>query len=265
MSSTVLAAGDGFEAPTINEFYPKPIVDFTLFGVDFEITRITVISWIAIAAIIVVFLAAVRKPQLVPGRMQWMGESAYGFIREGVAREVIGPEGLRFAPYLATLFLFIIANNIMGIIPLAQISPNSKIAVPAIMAVATWVLFNYIGIKQKGAGPYFKEILFLPGIPKPMYLLVTPIEFLSTLVFRPFTLAVRLFANMFAGHMLLAVFAIGTTYLLTVGNFSVIFSPASFAMALIMTFFELLVEVLQAYIFTILTATYLAGALVEEH
>ena len=98
-----------------------------------------------------------------------------------------------------------------------------------------------------------------------MYVLVTPIEIASTLIFRPLTLAIRLFANMFAGHLLLAIFALGTVYLLQVGNFSVIFAPVSFGMAILMTFFELLVEVLQAYVFTVLTATYLAGALEEAH
>jgi F-type H+-transporting ATPase subunit a len=98
-----------------------------------------------------------------------------------------------------------------------------------------------------------------------MYVLVTPIEVFSTLIVRPFTLAVRLFANMFAGHLLLLVFTLGGIYLLTVGNFSAIFAPVSLAMSVVMTFFELLVEVLQAYVFTILTATYIAGALEEEH
>jgi F-type H+-transporting ATPase subunit a len=95
--------------------------------------------------------------------------------------------------------------------------------------------------------------------------LITPIEIASTLIFRPFTLAVRLFANMFAGHMLLVIFALGTVYLLTVGNISVIFAPVSFVMAIVLTFFEFLVIVLQAYVFTVLTSTYISGALAEEH
>lgn len=265
MTGSILAAGPGFEAPSVDAFYPEPLVEFHLLGVDFAITRITLISWIAILAIIGLFVAAVRKPTLVPGRMQWLGESGYGFIRDGVAREVIGPEGLKFAPYLATLFMFIIANNVMGIVPLAQIAPTSKIAIPGILAGISWILFNWIGIKKHGFGPYFKGMLFPPGVPKPLYILITPIEFFSTLIVRPFTLAVRLFANMFAGHLLLLVFALGTTYLLTVGNFSVIFSPVSFAVALMMTLFEFVVEALQAYVFTILTAVYLAGAVEEEH
>jgi F-type H+-transporting ATPase subunit a len=255
----------GFCSPTVLEFFPKPLADFTLFGVEFEITRITILSWIATAAILAFFVASVRRPQMVPSKLQWMGEAAYSFVRDGIAREVIGKEGLRFAPYLAALFFFILANNLLGIVPFAQIAPTAKIALPALLAAITYLLFNWVGIRSQGIGPYVKGILFPPGVPKPMYVLVTPIEVASTLVFRPLTLAVRLFANMFAGHLLLVVFALGAVYLLQVGNFSIVFAPVSFVMAIIMTFFELLVQVLQAYVFTVLTATYLAGALEEAH
>jgi F-type H+-transporting ATPase subunit a len=270
MSGVVLASecppdDPGFCSPSILEFFPKPLARFEIVGVEFTITRITVISWLMTAAVLLFLVAAVRRPRLVPTRVQWMGESAYSFVRDGIAREVLGRDGVRFAPYLAALFLFILANNLPGIIPLMQLAPTSKIALPAVLAGITYLLFNWIGIRQHGFGPYFKSILFIPGIPKPMYLLVTPIEAASTLLFRPFTLAVRLFANMFAGHMLLVIFALGTTYLLTVGNFSVIFAPVSLVMAVVMTFFEFLVIVLQAYVFTVLTSTYFAGALAEEH
>lgn len=270
MSTSVLASecpadDPGFCPPSVLEFFPEPLVEFELVGIEFAITRITILSWIATAAIIAVFVGAVRKPQLVPGRLQWFGEAAYGFVRDGVARDVIGREGLRFAPYLATLFFFIVANNLMGIIPFAQIAPTSKMALPALLAGITYILFNWVGIRQQGFANYFRNIVVIPGVPKPMLLLVSPIEAASTLIFRPFTLAVRLFANMFAGHLLLAVFALGAVYLLTVGNFSIIFSPVSFVMAIIMTFFELLVAILQAYVFTILTAAYLSGALEEAH
>jgi len=255
----------GFCAPGVDEFYPKPIIEFSVAGIDFQFTRIMLLCWLITAVILAVMVAAVRRPQLVPSKVQWMGESAYSFVRDGIAREVIGVEGLRFAPYLATLFLFILGNNLLGIVPFAQIAPTSKIAIPAFLAIISWVMFNYVGIRQHGFVKYFKDILFMPGVPKPMYILVTPIEVFSTLIVRPFTLAVRLFANMFAGHLLLLVFTLGAAYLLTVGNVSAVFAPVSFGMAIIMTFFELLVEALQAYVFTILTATYLAGALAEEH
>ena len=265
LGSVLAANGEGFEAPTVEEFYPEPLVEFDLFGIAFEITRITLILWVATAAMIALMVAAVRKPSIVPGKLQFLGESGYSLIRDGMARDVIGPKGLPFAPFLASLFFFILANNAMSIVPLAQISPMSKFAFPLVLAIITWVIYNWVGIREQGAGRYFKDAAVPPGVPIGALILVTPIELLQVFIIRPFTLAVRLFANMFAGHMLLAVFSLGTVYLLTVGNFSVIFSPFAFLMALAMTFFELLVIVLQAYVFTVLTATYLNGAVEPAH
>jgi F-type H+-transporting ATPase subunit a len=265
LGSVLAANGEGFEAPTVEEFYPKALLDFSVLGVDFEITRITLIMWIATAAMIALMVAAVRKPSIIPGKMQFIGESGYSLIRDGMARDVIGPKGLPFAPFLSALFFFILANNAMSIIPLAQISPMSKFAFPLVLAVIVWVIYNWVGIREQGAGRYFKDAAVPPGVPVGALILVTPIELLQVFIIRPFTLAVRLFANMFAGHMLLAVFSLGTVYLLNVGNFSIVFAPFSFLMALAMTFFELLVIVLQAYVFTVLTATYLNGAVEPAH
>ena len=259
------AAGDGFQAPGLGEFYPEPIAEFSLLGVDFAITRITLGLWFATLAMLVFMVMTVRKPQIVPGKLQFVGESGYSLVRDGIARDVVGPRGIPFAPFLASLFFFILANNFMSIFPFAQISPNSRFAIPLVLAVIVWVLYNYIGIREQGAGRYFKDAAIPPGVPKAALILVTPIELLQVFIIRPFTLAVRLFANMFAGHMLLVVFSLGAVYLLNVGNFSVVFAPLSFLMALVMTFFELLVILLQAYVFVILTATYLNGAVEPAH
>jgi F-type H+-transporting ATPase subunit a len=265
----VLAAaegsGDGFQAPGLGEFYPEVIASFSLLGIDFEITRITIILWVATLAMIAFLVAAVRNPQIVPGKLQFVGESGYSLVRDGIARDVVGPKGLPFAPFLASLFFFILANNLMAIIPFAQISPMSKFAFPLVLAAICWVMYIWIGIREQGAGKYFKDILFLPGVPKPMYILVTPIEILQNFVVRPFTLAVRLFANMFAGHMLLVVFSLGAVYLFSRDNFSIVFGPISALMAIVMTFFELLVIFLQAYVFTVLMGTYLNGSIEAEH
>jgi len=265
----VLAAaeggGEGFQAPGLGEFYPQPLVTFSLLGVEFEITRITVWLWIATIAMLVFMAAAVRRPQIVPGKLQFIGESGYSLVRDGIARDVVGPRGLPFAPFLASLFFFILANNLLSIIPFAQISPMSKFAFPLVLALICWVLYIYIGIREQGVGKYFKDILFLPGVPAFMYILVTPIEVLQNFIVRPFTLAVRLFANMFAGHMLLVVFSLGAVYLLSRDNFSIVFGPVSALMAIVMTFFELLVIFLQAYVFTVLMGTYLNGSIEAEH
>jgi F-type H+-transporting ATPase subunit a len=268
-ASVVLAAecpadDPGFCPPSVLEFFPKPLATFDLLGIHFAITRIHVIFWLASALMVFFFIAASRNPSLIPKRVQWFGEAAYSFIRDGVGREVIGRDGLRYVPFLASLFFFIAVNNVMGIIPFAQIPPMGKFSFPVVLAIIVYVLFNWIGIRQHGLGPYLKANLFPPGVPKPLYVLITPIEFASTFVFRPFTLAVRLFANMLAGHLLLAIFALGTVYLATVGNFSAIFTPVSFLLATVMTFFELLVQLLQAYVFVVLSATYISGAM-EEH
>ncbi len=257
--------GDGFQAPGLGEFYPEPLAEFSLLGVDFTITRITLGLFVATTAMLVFMVLAARRPQIVPGKLQFIGESGYSLVRDGIARDVVGPKGLPFAPFLAALFFFILANNLMAIIPFAQISPMSRFAFPLVLAGICWVLYIYIGIREQGAGRYFKDILFLPGVPKPMYVLVTPIEILQNFIVRPFTLAVRLFANMFAGHMLLVVFALGAVYLFSRDNISIVFGPVSALMAIVMTFFELLVIFLQAYVFTVLMGTYLNGSIEAEH
>jgi F-type H+-transporting ATPase subunit a len=262
---SVLAAGPGFQAPGIEAFYPPVLWSFSIAGIHFEITRITLILWIATLLISGLLVMTVRRPEIVPGRMQFIGESGYSLVRDGIARDVVGPKGLPFAPFLASLFFFILANNFMSIVPFAQISPMAKFALPLILALICWVMYIWIGIREQGVGRYFKDILFLPGVPTFMYVLVTPIEILQNFIVRPFTLAVRLFANMFAGHMLLLVFSLGATYLFTVGGLSYVFGAVSFLMAIVMTFFELLVIVLQAYVFTVLMGTYLNGSIEAEH
>jgi F-type H+-transporting ATPase subunit a len=261
--------GDGFrdKHPIGPESFAfKSLWDFTIFGLTFHVTRLVTMLVFGIVVVGAFFLLSSRKASVVPGRLQFAGESIYAFIRNGVAGEVIGPEaGLKFAPYFTVLFSFILMMNLFEILPFAQTPVTGRIAFPAILAIISWVLFNYVGIKHHGAGPYFKNMLFPPGVPKPLYVLLTPIEFFSTIIARPFTLAVRLLMNMFAGHLLVLVFTTGTLYLASQDNFSKIFTPVSFLMAIVMTFFELLVIGIQAYVFTVLTAVYVSGALAEEH
>lgn len=256
----------GYCAPSTNNFLYKPLAQFQIAGLHFHIDKLTVLLYIGIALVVGVFIWATRNPQVVPTKKQWLAEEAYGFVRNGVAGEVIGPENAaRFGPYLASVFFFVLILNLFEIIPVAQVPVTGKIAIPAFLALASWVLFNYLGIKQHGFRKYFTTMLFPPGVPKLIYILLTPIEFFSTLVVRPFTLAVRLFANMFAGHLLLLVFTTGAIYLFNVGGVSYIFGTVSGLMTILITFFELLVDLLQAYIFVILTAIYVQGALAEEH
>jgi F-type H+-transporting ATPase subunit a len=233
-------------------------------GANPWLTKVTILVWVAAAALIVFFLVSYRNPQLVPTKRQWLAESVYGFVRNNIAKDMIGHEGVRFAPYLTTLFCFILLTNLFGIIPGIQMSPNSHIAFPTILAVISYVLFNYVGIRQHGFAKYMKASLIPPA---PWYILplLVPIEFASTFLFRPFTLAVRLFANMFAGHMILLVFTLGGFVML---NSSALLAPVSlvsWVMAIALTFLEALVVILQAYVFTVLTASYVQGALAEQH
>jgi F-type H+-transporting ATPase subunit a len=267
LTAAILAAAyPGFEPPSIGEFYPEPIWQFSIAGVDFAITRITLIGWFAILVMFAFLIAASRKPKVVPGKLQFAGESIYGFVRNGIARDVIGPGGVKFAPYLASFFVFILFNNIMGIIPLAQIAPTSKFAIPLILALMAYVTYLGLGIKRQGFVTYFKNLVFIPGVPWPLHFMLIPIEIFQKLISRPFTLAVRLFANMFAGHLLLVVFSLGGIYMLSQPFLTLkLLSPLSFALALGMTFFEILVQVLQAYVFTLLVSTFIEESMSGGH
>jgi F-type H+-transporting ATPase subunit a len=246
--------------PGVGDFFPPAIA-----GPEFWFTKFTLFVWISVALIIVFFLFAYRKPKLVPTKSQWLAETTYSFVRDSVAKDLIGAEGLRFAPYLTSLFLFVLVNNLWGIIPGVQLSTNSHIAFPAFLAIISYVLFNYLGIRRHGFWKYVK-VQLLPPAPWPLYILLVPIEFFSTFIMRPVTLALRLFANMFAGHIILLVFTLGGFALLASDNF--LFKPVSvvsWAMSIVMTLFELLVAVLQAYVFILLTSVYVQGALAEDH
>ena len=246
--------------------FPPSVEDFFLPGWHYPwVTKFTALVWIAVAVLIVFFLVTYRNPKIVPGKWQWISESIYGFVR-GTATDTIGPEGARFAPYLACLFSFLLLTNLMSIIPLIQISPNSHIAFPLIFAVLSWLLYNYVGVRKFGARKYLKTQLFPPNVPWVMYFLITPLEFLQVFILRPFTLALRLFANMFAGHVILLVFSLGGFVLL--GANSVALRPVSivsWALAIALTFLEALIAVLQAYVFILLTSSYIQGSLADEH
>ena len=172
---------------------------------------------------------------------------------------------MRFVPYLFTLFTFILTNNLFGIIPLLQFPTMSRVSFPYVLAGTVYIVFHYVGIRKQGAWKYFKEIMFMPGVPKAAYILITPLELLTFLLVRPLTLSLRLFANMFAGHLLLLVFILGGEHLLQGVIGLKLISPFAFFIGIVLTFFEFMVQCLQAYIFTLLAALYIAGALADEH
>ncbi|MGA1421745.1 MAG: F0F1 ATP synthase subunit A, partial [Ilumatobacteraceae bacterium] len=180
--------------------------------------------------------------------------------------QTMGRDGLGWTPFLLTLFLFVYLCNVPGIIPFIQMPATARMAIPMFLAVLVWVIFNVQGIKHQGVFGYFKSVLFPPGVPKALYILVTPIEFISTLIVRPFSLAVRLFANMLAGHLLLVIFALLSEAMFQARDKILIpIGVLPFFMLVFLTGFEVLVAFLQAYIFTILAAVYIAGAVHPEH
>ena len=270
MSDWLLAAeGNGFTPPGPSIFEPPPFFSIAGFDVDKPI----VVVLLATAIVALFFWVAARAAErsasrgLVPGKMQFAGEQAYGFVRNGIGLETIGKDGLRFVPFLATLFFFIAVNNLFGIIPPFQLPGTSKIAIPLFLAVIVWAIYNYLGIKRAGFFGYFKAMMFPPGIPLPVYFLLAPIELLSNFLVRPVTLCLRLTLNMFAGHLVLVLFVLGGEYLLLEygGIVGILAGSVSIFASIVVTFFEAFIQLLQAYVFTLLAALYIGGALVDEH
>ncbi|THV42891.1 F0F1 ATP synthase subunit A [Glycomyces buryatensis] len=267
-SANVLAAEESHFPPGIHSFdFRDWFTGLSETALAHMFTTITLGVWLTIAILIVFFLWAYRKPQIVPTKKQWLAESAYGFIRNTVSIDLMGKkDGVRFAPYLATLFLFILVMNFWAIVPGIQISPMAHIAFPATLAILSWAIYMWVGVKKHGFIKFMQLTCVPPGAPWFIYPLLIPIEFLQNIILRPVTLALRLFANMFAGHLILLVFILGGFELLNSGNvFIQGMSVLSFAMGIAMTGFELIVILLQAYVFTLLTGMYIQGSLADEH
>ena len=248
-----------FEFPPIDELFRWKDIVFK--DTPFAINKTSLLVLISSALILIIFIGASRKMKLVPSGMQNVVEATYEFVDKGITRDVIGNDATRFTPFLGSLFLFVLFLNIWEIIPGLQFPPTSRIAIPLFLALMVYVLYWFLGFKHQGV-KYLTGHLFPPGVPWPLYILLTPIEFIQIAVVRPFSLAVRLFANMMAGHILLTALALLTAYALK--NAPIIFL-GPFALSVGVTAFELLVGFLQAYIFTLLTAVYIADSLHPEH
>jgi F-type H+-transporting ATPase subunit a len=236
----------------------------TVFGIP--ITRIHIIQFLATIAVVLVFWLGTRKMKVVPGRFQSLTEMGLGFVRTNIAYDLLGKkDGERFLPILTTMFFMILFMNITGIIPFLNIAGTSIIAVPLTLAVVSYITFIYAGLK-KSPKNFFKNSLFPTGVPWPIYFIVTPIEFISTFIIRPITLTLRLLMNMMVGHLLLVLFFSATSFFLfTAGGWWSILAAGSLAFGFAFTLFEILVAVLQAYVFALLTAVYIQLAVAEEH
>jgi F-type H+-transporting ATPase subunit a len=245
-----------FDFPDIFSF------GFTIFGEEFGINRTILIAFLMTFIVMLLFYAGLNNAKVVPGKLQSGIEMVVDFNRQ-LALDIIGPHGLKFVPMLTTFFVAILSLNIAKITPTLMLPPTGRIAWPLMFALIAWVLYIGVGIKEQGLVGYFKGIALPSGVPWPLYVILTPIELISTLILRPATLAIRLFANMVAGHILVVITLVTPWIFLPspsgwpVGVVTVLAGPLVFG-------FELFIIALQAYIFTMLTAVYISSSM-EAH
>ncbi len=265
-----------FETPGVRDFRffcadsPEVTSGNAVAGCTFGIDWMNKPFWQAVigaALVILLWWFASRNLKTVPTKGQFFWEYLYGFIRNGVARDILGPEYRRYLPYLLGLFSFLLVNNWFGETFFFMLPTFSNIGYAWALAIMSWVIYIAAGISKHGFGKYMKMQLIPEGVPIYLWPVIIPLEFLSNFITRPLTLGLRLFANMFAGHLVVAVFVVGGAFLLTYphnpfynvsGAVSIIFSFA-------ILFLELFIGFLQAYIFTVLTAQYIHSSLAEAH
>jgi F-type H+-transporting ATPase subunit a len=211
-------------------------------------------------------MLAARRAKLVPGRGQNVAEMALDFVRVNIAEEILGHNARKYLPMLTTMFFAILAFNITGVIPFLNIASTSLVAMPIVLALWTFFVYLSSGMRKFGVGKYLKNQLFPPGMPAFLYVLITPIEALQVFLFRPLTLALRLTANMVAGHLLLVLcFGAANFFLFHPSIGMKALAPVGLAAGLAFTLFEILVAVLQAYVFALLTAAYIQLSVAADH
>lgn len=252
--------GCGFPGPGLHTFLFKPM--FTVGGIEFN--KPMLLALLSTVVVVGFFWAAFGKAKVVPGKMQMVGEAGYDFVRRGIAYDALGKkEGERYTPFLVSIFFFVWMMNIWSIIPLAQFPVTSIIAFPAALALIVYVTWMWLTFKKHGFVGGWKNICGYDKSLGPILPLIMVLEFFSNVLVRPFTHAVRLFANMFAGHLLIVLFTIASWYLLN--GIGIAYAGVSFVMAIVMTAFEVFIQAVQAYVFVLLAANYIQGALAEHH
>ncbi|MFF1296018.1 MULTISPECIES: F0F1 ATP synthase subunit A [unclassified Streptomyces] len=252
--------GCGFPAPGLQSFLFQPIAEVG----GFEFNKVMLLALVTTLLVITFFYAAFGKAKVVPGKLQMIGEAGYDFVRRGIVYETLGKkEGEKWVPLMVSLFFFIWIMNIWSVIPLAQFPVASVFAFPVVLAALVWVLWVGLTFKRHGFVGFFKNVTGYDKSLGAVLPLVMVIEFLSNLIVRPFTHAVRLFANMFAGHLMLVMFTVASWYLLN--SWMIPAAGVSFVMTMVMILFELFVQAVQAYVFVLLACSYIQGALAEHH
>lgn len=254
----------GFHKPSISEFFPDA---FLFNGTLFEFNRIQLVRVVAAVALLVFMVLVARRARLVPGRTQSAVEFLLDFVRINVAQDILGKaKGKQYTPLLTTMFFAILAFNITGVIPLLNVAGTALIGLPVMLALWTYAVYLSAGVKELGFGGFLKNSLFPPGVPWPMYVLLTPVEILQVFILRPATLAIRLMANMVAGHLMLVLCFAATQFLLfEASNGLRVFGLFTAVGGAAIYLFEIFVAALQAYIFVVLTAVYINLAVEKEH
>lgn len=250
------AEGAGHHGP-LHQFEIQRLIPLDLFGIDASFTNASLFMLIAVGVISAFLIFAMRSRALVPGRMQSMAELSYEYIANMV-RENLGEEGMKFFPWVFTIFMFVLTLNLLGLIP-SFFTVTSHLIVTFALAAMVWTTVVIVGFVKNGVG--FLRLFVPSGVPWILMPLIVPIE-LITFLMRPVSHSVRLFANMMAGHTMLKVFA----------GFAVAFIGVWAPLAVLPTVFliaftglEFLVAVLQALIFSVLTCIYLKDALHPHH
>ena len=257
--------GCGFDtvAPGLHSFLFEPLMG-DADGNAFYFNKPMLLALLGSIIVVGFFWAAFARPKVVPGKLQMIAEAGYDFVRRGIVYETIGKkEGEKYVPLAVSLFFFIWMMNIWSIIPIAAFPVTSIIAYPLILALIVYILWVSLTFKRHGLVGAFKNFSGYDKSLGAVLPLSMTIELASNLLVRPFTHAVRLFANMFAGHTLLLLFTIASWYLLN--GFGIAYAGVSFIMTIVMTAFELFIQALQAYVFVLLTCTFIQGALAEQH
>lgn len=251
---------------------PSDVTDLFVFPAIFgQVNRTVVLMFLAAFIVVALLYFGLRKPRAVPSKFQAAIESLVTFVKDEVAIGIIGPEGTKYFPYLLSMFLLLLVGNLFEITPLINFPITSRMAIPAFLALVTWVIFVVVGFAKNGFR-YLLDIVWPPYVPVAMRPLVGLIEFFSIFFIRPFSLAVRLFANMVAGHVMLTLLLV-TGWVFTsnlVVNFGEIGAkgiagPLWFTFGLGIFLFEIMVAVIQAYIFTLLSAVYIQSSVHPEH
>jgi F-type H+-transporting ATPase subunit a len=251
------------EFPPISHLVEWP--DFLFKGNAYlAFNKITLLMLLSSVFTLALFFLAGNKAKLVPTGVQNVAEAGVEFVRDNILVQTMGPHALSWLPFLTTIFFFVLFNNLWEVIPGIQMPVNARMAVPVLLAVMVWCVYHFQGIKHQGLPKYVKNALIPPGVPAAFLPLVVFIELLTVLILQPFSLAVRLFANMLAGHLLLVTFAVLSAALFTKSVVAIIL-PLPAVMLVLLTAFEIFVAGMQAFIFTMLTAVYIGAAQSAEH